>query len=313
MELKGHIFKELKKNGYSERENGGRVWNIANRSFLYMSQELADAFLKLRAHPRYKATILNIEMELLASVSGKFLEKVGDTPCNLVDMGCGDGRKTEVFVRALEGRGNIRFCPISPGEYLVNKAIENVKDKRFENIKGYKGKVACLDELGEVMKSLEDKKYKKNVVLLLGSILASFDIHDYLFTLSQAMNEGDCLIIGNAIRQGDRLSNIENYRNPLFEEWLFHLMREIGFEEKEVEYGARFENSRVEGFYKLRVDKKIIYAGEEFEFKKGDEILVAILYKYYAKELEEFCKMYFKEVDLYKDKDAEQAIVCCIK
>ena len=33
-------------------------------------------------------------------------------------------------------------------------------------------------------------------------------------------------------------------------------------------------------------------AKKEFEFRKGDEILVAILYKYYEKELKEFCGMY---------------------
>jgi len=313
MEIKELLFKELMRNGYAERSDGRRVWDVADRCLLYKTDELAKAFLKLRAHPRYKATIINIEMELLESVAPKFIEKVGDEPCNLIDMGCGDGKKAKIFLRSLKGRGKIRFCPVNTNPTLVDLTLNNVKDGGFENVVDYMPIVADLKSLRDVIRKVKDETYQKNVIFLLGSLLASFDIHEYLFDLSNAMKKGDCLVIGNAIRTGDRFANVENYKHPLFEEWFFRLVEEMGFEEDEVEYDARFENGRVECFYKIKSDKKLSYDGKEFEFKEGDEIVVAILYKYYAQELEKYCKMYFREVELVKDKDEEQALICCIK
>jgi uncharacterized SAM-dependent methyltransferase len=90
-------------------------------------------------------------------------------------------------------------------------------------------------------------------------------------------------------------------------------MKGFGFNEDEVEYDARFGNSRFEAFYKIKVDKEIKFKNKKFSFKKGDEILVAVLYKYYLEEFDKFCKMYFSKVDLFKDDNDEYALVFCRK
>ena len=99
----------------------------------------------------------------------------------------------------------------------------------------------------------------------------------------------------------------------MFNEWTINIVKEIGFQENEVEFGARFANSRVEIFYKIKKDKELSYKNMKIEFKKDDEVIVGILYKYYEKELEEFCKMYFREVELVKDLENEYALVLCKK
>ena len=127
------------------------------------------------------------------------------------------------------------------------------------------------------------------------------------------MLPGDVLIIGNGIRKGERFVNIDNYKHPLFNEWLIHLMKELGFKENEVEYDARFTEKRIEGIYKTRVKKTIEVGKNKITLNNGDKIIVASLYKYYANELEEFCKMYFSDVELFKDKEEEYALVICKK
>jgi uncharacterized SAM-dependent methyltransferase len=313
MELKDNVVKTLVKKGRVERADGSRVWDISDRGLLYIGPELAEAFLKLRAHPRYKATIIDLEISLLKKVAPKFLEIVGDKPCNLIDMGCGDGKKAEAFIESLNGKGNIRYCPVNINKGLVDLALKNLKEKNFPNVSDYKPILANLKSLYDAILLAKNPKYQKNVVLLLGSIIAGFDIHEYLFELSNSMNQGDCLLVGNAIRTGERFANIENYKHPLFKEWLGHLIKQLNFGDEEVEYGARFENGRVECFYKIGSDKKFQYEGKEFDFKRGDDVVVAVLYKYYADELEKFCKMYFREVMLMRDENEEQALVCCIK
>jgi uncharacterized SAM-dependent methyltransferase len=313
MDLKVEISKELIRNGYSELNDGRKVWDISNRSFLYMTPELVEAFLEVRQHPRYKQIIIDIEKELLKKNGSEFVKGLGDEPYNLIDMGCGDGSKAQVFLESLAGRGKIRFCPVGPNDVLVKLALGNVEKSGFANVDGYSPYVADLESLHEVAVKMKEGNYKKNVILLLGSILASFDIHSYLFNLTQSMSIGDRLIIGNGIRGGERFESLEVYKHPVFQKWLFPLIKTLGFEKNEVEYDARFANGRVECYYKVNVDKNLNFGEKEIEFKKGDEVVTAVLYKFYGPELEDFCKMYFREVELIRDSSNEYALVLCKK
>ncbi len=310
--FRGMLFKELVKKGYSEFK-GRRIWDIANRSFLYGNDELAKKFLEFRSFPRYKKTIVDIEVGLIKDNAGRFLSGLGEDAFNLIDMGCGDGSKAIELIRELDKSYKIRFCPIHINEYLINLALDNIKKEGFESVKEFKSYVSYLDSFDEVADLLRDKKYKRNVVLLLGSILASFEIHSYLFKMSQAMHSGDYLIIGNSIRTGERFSNLELYKSSVFENWFRPIIIELGFENNEVDYDARFENGRVELFFKVKVNKSLEHDGKKFYFKKGDEIVAAVLYKYYEYELKDFCRMYFRDVEIAVDVDNEHSLILCRK
>tara|TARA_Y100000034_G_scaffold88208_1_gene105845 strand:+ start:771 stop:1889 length:1119 start_codon:yes stop_codon:yes gene_type:complete len=313
MPIKENLFNEIVKKGYQE-VNGNKVYDLSNREFLYLNEDLARSFLAARAHPRYKEIIVNKELELIKDHVNETLgEEMNEEAFNLIDIGCGDGTKAKAFLEALKTDQKVKFCPTNVNEYLVNLAMENVKGAGFENVVGYKGVVSGFDCTDEVSSEIRSSDFRRNVLLLLGSVLASYDINDYLFNLTQAMLPGDYLIIGNGIRKGERFGNVDNYKHPGFNKWFGHLMTGIGFEEDEVEYDARFANDRVEGFYKVKKDKEIEHEGKKIEFKQGDEIVVAGLHKYYETELEKFCKMYFSEVKLYKDKDEEYSLVFCKK
>ena len=312
MSYKEIMCKELIKNGYS-LENGVRVWSIARRAFRYMDSDMAKVYLKLREHPRYKAVIIDIEIELLKKYASGFLSLFKDEKFNLIDLAASDGLKAKTIIRLLPKNIKFRYCPVNINDYLVKVALENVKKEGFANVIEYAPRLSddCknFDEVGA---ALRNSKYQKNVVLLLGSLLASFEINDYLFRLSNSMLPGDLLVIGNGIRKGPRFSNLETYKHPIFNEWLIHLMRQIGFSDKEVEYDARFANGRLEAFYKIKVDK-VIYGERKIEFKKGDIIIVAFHYKLYDYELGDFCRQYFEKVELVKDPAEEYALVFCRK
>jgi len=316
MEFRNLLFKELVKKG-KKKEQGKTVFDIANRSFLYMTPELIDAFLKLRAHPRYKKTVIDKELALIKENSQALIKTCfnGNEECgwNLVDLGCGDGLKSKAFLESIKDIGKIRYCPITVNKVLVDLAMNNVKNSKFSNVKDYDPHVTDLESLSKVLGLLKNGEFRRNIILLLGSIIASFDIHDYLFNLSNSMSKGDYIIIGNGIRRGERFSNVENYQHPLFKDWFNHIVKTLGFQDEEVEYDARFTNSRVECFHTIKKDKKINYNGKEYHFRKGDEIIVAVLYKYFPDELEKFCKMYFCEVKLLKDPDEEYALIFCKK
>lgn len=313
MDLKRELLKEIVKQGYSV-EDGNRVWNISKRDFLFMDDELSDGFLKVRSHPRYRSTIIDKEIELLNQNKEIISKDICNGPFNLIDMGCGDGTKTNALLNLLNcDSADIRLVPVNISKKLVDLTVSNVKKNNYSFVKEYKETIASFESLDKVSSELRGSNYPRNVVLLLGSILASFDINDYLFHLSNSMFAGDYLIIGNGIRKGERLVGLENYKHPVFNEWFMGLMKLIGFKEGEVEYDARFNEVRIEMFYTVKSDKVIEFDDKKIEFKKGDEILVANLYKYYENELKEFCEMYFSDVKLFKDKDEEYALVLCKK
>ena len=136
MLLKDKIFKELAKNGYSE-EKGKKVWNIANRSFLYFTKPLAESFLKLRTHPRYRTAVVDIEISLIKEYAQKFLEGIKNGNFSMIDLGCGDGIKSKAFFSSIKTDSKIRFCPVSVNPYLIDLALKNVKKEKFSFIKEY--------------------------------------------------------------------------------------------------------------------------------------------------------------------------------
>ncbi len=313
MELKLELYKELVKQGVGI-EDGRRVWNIAKRLFLFSTPEQAQAFLKLRNHPRYQAIVVQKEIELLNEHKNIFQKELGNSNFNLIDMGCADGSKANVFLRIMENENvKVKYIPISVSDFFLDLSLQNIKKENFKIIKNYQPFNESYELLDEISSIARSSDYQRNVILLLGSILGSFDINEYLFNVSNAMFKGDYLIIGNGIRKGERLVNIDNYRHTLFNEWFMYLMKSLGFDENEIEYDVRFNHVRVEGFYRLKTDKKLKMDGKTINLRKGDEVLVAVLYKYYEHELKAFCEMYFSDVRLFKDKDDEYTLVICRK
>ncbi|MDO8508529.1 MAG: L-histidine N(alpha)-methyltransferase [Nanoarchaeota archaeon] len=313
MIIKELLLKELVKNGYSV-ENGINIWDISDRSFRFINKEMADAYLKLKEHPRYKSNVIDKELKLLKETSKQLLKCVEDCEFNLIDMGCISGEKAIELIKSLPKNLKLRYCPVNVNEYLVRLAEEGVKKENFPNVMDYAPRISknfqSLDEIGA---ALRNSKYQKNVFLLLGSLLSTFEINNYLFNLSRSMLPGDILIVGNGIRKGERYTNLETYKHPLFNEWLIHLMRELEFKDNEVEYNVRFAHNRLEAFYKIKINKTFEHEGKSIKIKKGDEIIVIFQNKFFANELRDFCDMYFDEVKLSHDIEEEYAIVFCKK
>jgi len=313
MDTKEIIFKELVKNGHA-KSDGKRCWNIANRSFLNLTPELSKGFLNLIESEVYKKGIFDNEVKLIKDSTKKFIEKIGtDEPFNLIDIGCGNGMKAKEFIKTIKGKPKIRYCPISPSKYIIDLAIKNIKEGKFNNVIAYEPYMTDYEELGKVAPIMRSNEFKKNIILLHGSIIASYEINDYLFDLSKHMFDGDYIIIGNGIRKGERFVGIEKYKIKEFDNWFMLLLKEIGFNREDVEYDAEFRNNRMEAFYRIKADKTIKHKNKEIKFRKGDEVLVFKLYKYYLEELEKFFGMYFSEIEIVKGLDTEYILALCKK
>lgn len=312
MEAREKILAEFIKNGFS-KSNGTRTWEITDPNILFSTPELSKGFMDLRRSPAYKKAVIEREMSLIEKNKKEITELIGNKPFNLIDLRCTEGERAEMIVRSLPSDIKIRYCPVGLHSSMTNRAIGRIKKLGMKNVLSYSEQVSDFKNFGEVASLIRNKDFQRNVVMLMGSALGNFEINDFLFNLSKDMFKGDVLIIGNGIRTGERLASLETYKHKLFDDWLVNVMREIGFKESEVQYDARFGNGRVETLYKIKKAKSLKLDGKSIEFKPGDEVQVAVLYKYFEEELKKFCKMYFSKVNLYKDAENEYSLLVCIK
>ena len=101
MQVNDLIFKELIKRGYS-LEGNTRVWNIADSKLWYLTPDQAQGYLDLETDTSYKkATGQPQGQDLLKESVHEVLEAVGNAPLNIVDLGCGDGKKAAALILEL--------------------------------------------------------------------------------------------------------------------------------------------------------------------------------------------------------------------
>jgi len=312
MKINDIIFKKLVKRGYSIKGDN-KSWDVSDSKLWYLTPELSKGFLNLKKYLPYRIKVFDTEFTLIEKNAEKFREVCDADAFNLIDLGCGDGTKAEAFIKILSKNSKIRYCPVDVSQYFIDQAIARVKDLNYENVAGIKPFLTDFKDLDDIIGIVRNSEYRRNVILLLGETISTYEVNDLLYHLSDPLWKDDVLIVGNGYKVGDRFVELGKYRDSLFNDWFIHIVKGLGFNDNEVKIDARFANGRLEWFYTLEVDKTIFHMDKTVNFKKGDEIVVAIQYKFYENEWREFYELYFADVELLKDEDKEYAIAICKK
>ncbi len=303
------IFKELLKRGYAVRGER-RVWDISDSKLWFLTPDLSKGFLNLGP---YRKSVMEPELKLLEKNAGRLVGIFGKNKFNVIDLGCGAGHRAETLIANIPEGVCMRYCPIDVSEFFLKETSDKIKSFSSEKVCEIKPFISDFTDFDNITGMLRGGDFRNNLVLLLGSRLSNYEINEMLFNLSNGMFKGDYLVIGNGIRQGARFVELGKYKNPDFNDWFIYIMKGLGFDEDEVEYDARFEFYRVEGFYRINVDKVVEHNGRKVQFKAGDEVVVAVQYKFFENELSDFCKMYFSEVNILKNEDGSYGLIVCRK
>lgn len=306
------IFRELIKRGYS-LEGNTRIWNIADSKLWYITPEQAQSFLDLEQSKDYQRDVIQKEIDLIKENIKEILSKIGNDAVNIIDLGCGDGKKAMLFLEYLKGKVKMRYCPIDISSYMVEKAIKRIKTLDLAKVVEFKWNISDFENLENVSFLLRDSEHKKNFLLLLGNTLGNFEINELLYQIRSSMRDHDTILIGNGLNTKKPADILKAYNNKFLDDFLIKMLEQIGFERKNLEYNTRFKNSRVEMYYTIKDDCKISFLGKSAYFNKGDQIIVAVSYKYEKNDFISFMKMYFNDVTTYVSKDNSYAIALCIK
>jgi len=308
------IFKELIKRGYS-LEGNTRIWNIADSKLWYLTPEQSQAYLDAENSREYKKKMVDNEIKLLGETIPKIMKKISSKEnMTLVDVGCGDGKKAIVPINILKSNHKINYCPIDISAYMVNRAIENISNlDGVEKVVKFQWNVSDFENLENVTELLR-RGGRELLILFLGSTLGNFETHDLLYSLQNSMGFGDSLLIGVSLSNTkDEEELAKSYITPEADNFMGHVLVELGFSRDEIKFGARYRHRRVECFYEIKENKTIKFQDKELNFKKGDQIIVSYSHKYNQKELEDAIKLYFGKYEFYTNEEKDWTLLFCQK
>lgn len=313
------IFKELIKRGYA-LEGKTRVWNIADSKLWYLTPEQSQAFLDLEKSADYQRDIINKELNLINENIDEIVEELGNEPINVIDLGCGDGKKAIIFLDRIRKRLSIkgvqkrvRYCPIDISSYMVEKALNLVKKTDIEEVIKFQWNISDFENIENVASVLRYGDYKKNLFLLLGNTLGNFEINELLYEIRSGMEAGDILVIGNGLDNRNPKDILKAYTNPHVHDFLKHIPLQLGLKEDEIEFGTRFQDSRVEILYTVKKEKVIEFNQKKLILNEGDQLLVSVSYKYSSDDFKSFLKMYFTKSEIFTSKDDSYGLALCKK
>tara|TARA_Y100000310_G_scaffold343165_1_gene449585 strand:+ start:1247 stop:2200 length:954 start_codon:yes stop_codon:yes gene_type:complete len=306
------IFKELIKRGYS-LEGNTRIFNIADSKLWYLTPEQAQAFLDLEDSADYQKDVIQKEIDLINEHIGDILEDIKDDKMNIIDLGCGDGKKAILFVDKFKGKIKLRYCPVDISGYMVEKALAKIRKTDIDEVVEFQWNISDFENIENISSLLRQGEYKRTFTLLLGNTLGNFEINELLYQIRSSMKSGDYLLIGNGLDNRNEEEILKAYGSDFLDSLLVKTLTQIGLEKNNLEYAAQFKNSRVEMYYTIKKDCKISFLSKEVQFNAGDQIIVATSYKYNKEDFESFLKIYFDNVKLYTSEDGSYALAFCKK
>jgi uncharacterized SAM-dependent methyltransferase len=313
-EINDLIFKELIKRGYA-LDGNTRIWNIADSKLWYLKPDQAQAYLDLLDTEDYNKNFGPKEKTLIKTHIDEILEKIEAEHINLIDLGCGDGRKAIIFVEKLKNKKKVRYCPIDISDYMVNKALKNIRKTDVEEVVKFQWNISDFENIENVSNLLRFGDFKKNFFLLLGNTLSNFEINELLYEVRSGMKGGDYLLIGNGIDNNNVEKDVIEFckKNKKNNEFLIKIPLQLGLTRDELKLGSRFKNSRIEFYYTILKDKTITFQNKEVNFQKNDQIIVATSYYYTKNDFMSFLKLYFNEVSLNVSDDKSYCLAFCKK
>ncbi len=314
MQVNDLIFKELIKRGYSLHGNT-RIWDISDSKLWYLTPEQSQAYLNLENSPDYKKAMFETEIEMLKKLMPEIVNQVlNGGGVNVIDIGCGDGKKAVPVLEALDKRAKLRYCPIDISGFMVAKAIEKISKLNKGEVVQFKWNISDFNNLENVASLLRDKEFRQNFLLFLGSTISNFEIHEVMYEIVEAMESSeDYLLMGIALTTAKPEEIVQSYKSELVNRFLSLVLIQIGFKKEEIELNVSYDNSRVEISYVIKQDKKLIFGERSIHFNKGDRILVAVSQRYNEKDFRKAIKIYFKNTKFYVNEQKTWCLALCKK
>lgn len=295
--------------------NDIRTWDVSDSKLWYLSPEQAQGYLDLEKDETYKNSIIQNEIILIEDLLPEILPRLELTNYNLIDLGCGDGKKASILYKKIGNYKMLRYCPVDISSFMVSSAMQTIiNDLDDGRVLNSHWNISDFENLDNITPIFRDKVFGNHFILFLGNTLGNFECESILSSISNCMVKGDFLLVGNGIGDTSKMDSwVTNYKSEHINSWLIKVITQIGLSADDVDYEVQANGNRIEEVYILIKDKKVEHLGKFLDFKKGDKIIVATSYKYSKEYLIDKSENFFDSVTSYSNKDDSYILLFCQK
>jgi dimethylhistidine N-methyltransferase len=264
---------------------------------------------KIMELPEYY--LVNAEFEILHKYKATFANFVGDMKINLVELGAGNGYKTNIILEEFLKKIAFEYVPIDISESAMKSLILSL-NKKFPKLQT-NGIVA---DYFDSMKYLKKQSSKCNFVMFLGSNIGNFlypQAMEFLYRLWNVLHDGDYLLIGFDLRKElNTMVNAYNDSQGVTADFNYNVLHRMNRE-----LGANFNVSKFKHYepydvftgamtsYLLSMEDQEVFIKKlkrSFSFKKWEPIHIEQSYKYTEQDIDDLASTSgFKVIDKFYD------------
>lgn len=137
------------------------------------------------------------EREILSRHAGRLAERFRGDPLRIIEIGAGDGDKTEILLRSFVAAGiDFEFVPID----ICRQAVVDLTARLRRKIDTGRFRVqGIVAEYADGVELLAGEASARNLVLFLGSSIGNFDVRQargFLRALHRSLRPRDSILIG---------------------------------------------------------------------------------------------------------------------
>jgi dimethylhistidine N-methyltransferase len=278
---------------------------LANRpktlsSAWFYDERGSELFQRITQLEEYYLT--RCEREILEHCSGDIATVLAGAPVRVVEIGAGDGHKTEILLDRLLAAGlELEYVPID----ICRTAVESLTAKLRRNLGNRPVRLrGVVADYFEGLASLRGQAGVRSLVLFLGSSIGNFDhgqARRLLRALRQAIAPGDLALIGFDLKKDVRvLQRAYDDAAGITREFNFNLLerinRELGgtFDRRRFDHHAayNFRLGCMESWLVSRRRQQVTIAalGRSFALGAWEGIRVERSYKYDPAQIESLAR-----------------------
>ena len=260
----------------------------------YFYDQIGDAlFVEIMKLPEYYLT--RVEMEIFSLRSADIIEILQlqrSEYFELIELGAGDGSKTQHLLKALDDEGyQFEFIPID-----ISKNALDLLEQRLLNELPRVSVTLKHGDYFEILESLKDSHHPK-VILFLGSNIGNMNdetASEFIYQLGENLSIGDKLVIGvDLMKSADIIIPAYDDKQGVTSEFNLNLLhrinKELGGNFKLSGFNHLCEYTEQEGIAKSYLvsllDQEVTIEATEtrYYFSKGERIHTEISRKYNEK------------------------------
>lgn len=255
-------------------------------------------FQKIMSLPEYYLT--KCEMQILETHASDIVNKLGNGPVNIVELGAGDGSKTKLILKSFfEKNIPITYYPLDISSDALKQLIEAFS-REFTSLKMQ----GIQSDYEEGVRWISKHNSQKNLILFLGSNIGNMLLRDaktFLHKLWKSLNHEDEVLIGFDLKKDiPLLLAAYNDSQGVTRDFNLNLLKHVN-----ERLGANFDVSQFRHYgtydaergamvsYLLSLKSQEVHIADlnkTFSFSPFEPIQVEFSYKFLIEEIEMISK-----------------------